>query len=110
MVPLGDYYRAHSSLSKAKIEIATNLTNASGNPEMAGARKLAESNRIRDYGKQIPRKAADLGLFDKESIIRLRSRYRWLERPTFPSEFLESFAKRYDSLPAIALGMVGGGP
>jgi hypothetical protein len=69
MVPLGDYYRAHSSLSKAKIEIATNLTNASGNPEMAGARVLAESNRIRDYGKQIPRKAADLG-FDKESIIR----------------------------------------
>ena len=69
MVPLDAYYQGHSSLSKAKIEIATNLTNASGNPEMAGARKLAESNRIRDYGKQIPRKAADLGLFDKESIV-----------------------------------------
>jgi hypothetical protein len=36
---------------------------------MAGARILAESNRIRDYGKEIPRKAADLGLFDKESIV-----------------------------------------
>jgi hypothetical protein len=69
MVPLDAYYQGHSSLSKAEIEIATNLRNASGNPEMAGARVLAESNRIRDYGKQIPRKAADLG-FDKESIIR----------------------------------------
>jgi 4-carboxymuconolactone decarboxylase len=28
MVPLGNYYRGHSSLSKAEIEIATNLTNA----------------------------------------------------------------------------------
>jgi 4-carboxymuconolactone decarboxylase len=28
MVPLGAYYQGHSSLSKAEIEIATNLTNA----------------------------------------------------------------------------------
>jgi 4-carboxymuconolactone decarboxylase len=28
MVPLGAYYYGHSSLSKAEIEIATNLTNA----------------------------------------------------------------------------------
>jgi 4-carboxymuconolactone decarboxylase len=28
MVPLGNYYQGHSSLSKAEIEIATNLTNA----------------------------------------------------------------------------------
>jgi 4-carboxymuconolactone decarboxylase len=28
MVPLGAYYQSHSSLSKAEIEIATNLTNA----------------------------------------------------------------------------------
>src|SRR4029077_9812668 len=28
MVPLGNYYQHHSSLSKAEIEIATNLTNA----------------------------------------------------------------------------------
>jgi len=27
MVPLGAYYQGHSSLSKAEIEIATNLTN-----------------------------------------------------------------------------------
>ena len=72
MVPLGAYDLGHSSLSKADIEIATNLTNASGYPELAGARILGESNRMRDYGKQIPRKAGDLGLFDKESIIRLR--------------------------------------
>src|ERR1700721_3737631 len=28
MVPLGTYYQGHSSLSKAEIEIGTNLTNA----------------------------------------------------------------------------------
>ena len=27
MVPLGAYYQGHSSLSKAEVEIATNLTN-----------------------------------------------------------------------------------
>jgi len=44
MVPLGAYYQGHSSLSKAEIEIATNLTNGRWIAAYSNYEQIAEKD------------------------------------------------------------------